>query len=113
MVVMRYFSLMVAVIAVTTSTLAQAQTWSQEVTIAGAYTEDSDAIIVYTTGSPNYVSGCVTNSWSFTASTEERRARMWATILTALTSGTKVKFWVAGDCGAYSYHHATAVQLVR
>lgn len=81
-----------------------------EVTITSAFVEDSDALVVYTAGGSN--NGCIANAWVIYAANEDRRARLWATVLTALSLGKKVKFWFGGGCGAFGFHQASAVQIV-
>lgn len=84
--------------------------WSVEMTITHAFVEDSDAVVVYTAGGGN--AGCVANSWVFSAANEDRRGRIWATALTALSLGKKVKLWFSGSCGAFGFHQATAIQII-
>lgn len=88
---------------------AQAQ-WTVEMTITQAFVEDSDALVVYTAGGGN--NGCIGNSWVIAAANEDRRARLWATVLTALSLGKKIKFWFSGGCGAFGFHQASAVQII-
>lgn len=84
--------------------------WTGEMTITSAFAEDSDALVVYTAGGGN--NGCIANSWVIAAANEDRRARLWATVLTALSLGKKVKFWFSGGCGAFGFHQASAVQII-
>jgi len=88
---------------------AQAQ-WTVEMTITQAFVEDSDALVVYTAGGGN--NSCIGNSWVIYAANEDRRARLWATVLTALSLGKKIKFWFGGSCGAFGFHQASAVQII-
>jgi hypothetical protein len=90
-------------------TSANAQ-WTVEMTITSAFVEDSDAIVIYTAGGGN--NGCVANSWVFAATNEDRRGRAWATALTALSLGKKIKFWFSGGCGSFGFHQATAIQII-
>jgi hypothetical protein len=90
----------------------QAAGWSEALTVDRAFTENSDAIVIYTSGGNGaYSSGCVTHHWVFTASSETRRARAWATILTALTTGQKIQFWFTDSCAVYSFHDSSALML--
>jgi hypothetical protein len=90
-------------------TSANAQ-WTVEMTITSAFVEDSDAIVIYTAGGGN--NGCAANSWVFHAANEDRRGRAWATALTALSLGKKIKFWFSGGCGAFGFHQASAIQII-
>jgi hypothetical protein len=89
---------------------AQAQ-WTGEMTITSAFVEDSDAIVIYTAGGSTYQ--CTNNSWVFAAANEDRRGRAWATVLTALSLGKKIKFWFSGGCGAFGFHQASAIQIIQ
>ena len=85
--------------------------WTEPLTITRAFTEDSDHIVIYTSGGSQYTPGCSANTWIFVAATEERRARGWATILSALLAGKKLQFWVSDTCAVWSYHKATSVLI--
>ena len=88
---------------------AQAQ-WTAEMTITSAFVEDSDAVVIYTGSGGN--NGCVANAWVFQAANEDRRGRMWATVLTALSLGKKVKLWFVGGCGSFGFHQVSAIEIV-
>ena len=49
--------------------------WSASLVVTRAFTEDTDEIILYTTGGSQYVPGCVIDSWTLPMGTEARRAR--------------------------------------
>lgn len=91
------------------SQAAQAQ-WTAEMTITSAFVEDSDAIVIYTSSGGN--SGCVANAWVFQMANEDRRGRAWATVLTALSLGKKVRLWFVGGCGSFGHHQVSAVQII-
>lgn len=92
---------------------AYAQGWSADLTITSAFTEDSDALVISTTGGAQYTPGCAVNQWTFVAASDERRARAWATILTAIGTGKKIRFWSGNTCSNLSYHSASAVMIVQ
>lgn len=54
---------------------AQAQGWTGELTITSAFVENSDLIIIATSGAHPATPGCVVNQWISSAATDERRAR--------------------------------------
>jgi hypothetical protein len=83
--------------------------WTGEMTITSAFVQDSDVLVVYTAGGGN--DGCAANAWVIVAANEDRRARLWATVLTALSLGKKVSLWFNGGCGTFGYHQASAVQI--
>src|SRR5688500_14251459 len=91
------------------SQVAQAQ-WTAEMTITSAFVEDSDAVVVYTSSGGN--SGCVANAWVFQMANEDRRARAWATVLTAMSLGKKVRLWFVGGCGSFGFHQVSAVEIM-
>lgn len=91
---------------------ANAAGWTEPLTITQAFVEDSDLVVIYTSGGIQSTSGCAANAWIFVAATDERRARAWATILSAQMGGRKIKFWVTDTCAAWDYHKATAVMLL-
>jgi len=86
--------------------------WSEPLTVDRAFTENSDAIVIYTSGGNGaYSAGCVTHHWVFTANSETRRGRAWASILLALSTGQKVQFWFTDSCAVYSFHDSAAIML--
>jgi hypothetical protein len=87
--------------------------WTPPLTVERAFTEESDLLIVYTSGGTEYTSGCAANAWSINVSSETRRSRAWATILAALTTGQKIQFWYRDYCGVWNYHDATSVMLLK
>lgn len=94
---------------------ATAQGWSPPLTVESVFTEDSDLIIAYTSGDPDpaLTPGCQRGSWSFKASTEDRRNRAYSTLLAATLSGKKIRFWHRDVCGPWNYHEATSVMIVK
>jgi hypothetical protein len=100
-----------AIAAVGLPASANAAGWSEPLTITQAFVEDSDIIAIYTSGGTQNTPGCAANAWIFVASSEERRARAWATILSALMSGKKIQFWFGDTCAAWNYHKATSVMV--
>lgn len=106
-----FFKSVASVLLISAPLSASAQSyWTVEMTITHAFVEDSDAVVIYTSGGGN--NGCVANSWVFSAANEDRRGRAWATVLTALALGKKIKFWFSGSCGAFGFHQAYAIQIV-
>jgi hypothetical protein len=92
-------------------TAARAAGWTAPVSIERVFTEDSDVVVFYTVGAPVYAAGCAANAWTFIGANEQRRARIYATLLTAVASGKKVSFWYQDTCGPWTFHSATAVQI--
>jgi hypothetical protein len=94
--------------------VANAAGWTSELTVTGAATEGtSDLLIFGTSDGAGYTTGCLINSWIFTASTDARRGRAYGTLLAALASGQKVRLWYTDTCAQFSYHEATSVMLVK
>lgn len=85
--------------------------WTEPLTITAAFVEDSDLLVVYTSGGSQVTPGCTPNAWIVTAANDDRRARLWATILTALATGRKVILWRPDSCAAWNFHQATAVMV--
>ena len=92
---------------------ALASGWSAPLTVERAFTEDSDFIVIYTSNASVYTPGCSQNAWVFRGANETRRARAWATVLAALTSGQELQFWYTDACSAWSYHDATSIMLLK
>ncbi|MDF2466714.1 MAG: hypothetical protein K0Q43_4949 [Ramlibacter sp.] len=90
---------------------ALAANWTGPLTVERAFTEDSDLIVIYTVESHAYTSGCSPTAWVFSASSDARRSRVWATVLTALTTGQKIQLWYADSCGTWSYQSAASIML--
>jgi hypothetical protein len=87
--------------------------WTPPLTVESGFTENSNDLIIITSGGAVYTTGCSQNNWVFRANSDAQRGRAWATILTALASGLRVKFWYTDNCGTYAYHDAIAVMIVR
>lgn len=104
----RFFLVMLMLL---TTGPAWASGWSPPLTVESAFTEDSDMIVIYTSDAGVYTPGCSQNAWVYRATTETRRARAWATVLAALTSGQELRLWYSDNCSSWSYHDATAIML--
>ena len=101
-------------LALTLSTTANAAGWTGDLTVTSAFTEaTTDLIVIYTSGGTGYTAGCIPNTWIFTASTSARGVRGYATVLLAIASGKKVRFWYSDTCATWSYHEATTVMVVN
>ncbi len=92
---------------------AHAGTWSPPLTVEYAFTENSDLIVTSTLNGAQITEGCVANKWIFHGDNDERRARAYSTLLTALVSGKKVQFWVQDTCAEWNYHLIYAIKLLR
>jgi hypothetical protein len=90
---------------------AQAAGWTGLLTIQRVFTENSDMIAIYTTGAPVFVPGCSQNAYLFRANNDAQRARAYATLLTAMTSGQKIQLWYNDACTTWSYHDVTSIML--
>jgi len=94
--------------------LSQAAGWSAELTVTSVFTEaGTDLVVVYTSGGQVYAAGCAANSWIFPASTTARASRGYATLLAAVATGKKIKFWFSDTCGTWGFHEGTSVMLVN
>jgi hypothetical protein len=87
-----------ALLCVVSLPAVQASTWTPPLTVERAFTEDSDLIVIYTTGASQYTAGCTANHWIFVGANEARRGRAYATLLAAIASGKKVSFRVQDEC---------------
>lgn len=90
-----------------------AEGWtSQYLSIESVFTEGkSDLIVVYTSGGVVETEGCQANRWIIEADTEDRRNRIYSTLLAALASGQKIELWFEDVCGSWNYHKATVVKI--
>ena len=88
---------------------ASAEGWTADLTISTAFTEDSDLLVVSTTDGIQSTPGCTINQWIINSASEERRARAWATVLTAIGTGKKIRFWTRNTCATWSYHDVMIV----
>src|SRR5215471_14515456 len=71
------------------SSVSWADGWSEALTVTNVFTEgNTDYIVIYTTqaSSTTYGSGCSKDHWVFTGDNDARRARAYATAMTALVS---------------------------
>lgn len=87
--------------------------WTGDLTVTSAFTEDSDNIVIATSGGGVYTSGCTANAWVFAASSDPRRAREYATVLAAIAAGKSIRFWFTDTCGIWGYHQAFSVMIVN
>jgi hypothetical protein len=94
------------------SELSHASGWTAAMTITQAFTEESDMIVIYVSNSTPYGTGCDPGSWIFTGSTDARRGRVWATVLSALATGQKVQFWYSDTCSAWSYNSLSSIRIL-
>jgi hypothetical protein len=105
-------ALLIALVALSTQSYAAG--WSADLTVSNAFVEgNNDLIVIYTSNGATYTSGCLVNSWIFIADTDARRSRAYATIVAALTSGKKIRFWYGDSCSVWDYHSASSVMLVN
>jgi hypothetical protein len=93
--------------------ISNASGWSTDLTVEKIFTEDSDIIVIYTSGGSVYTNGCSANNWIFHGQNEDRRNRAYSTAMTALVSGKKIRFWFMDDCSSWSYHKAAAIMLLK
>lgn len=91
----------------------QAAGWTSPLTVDRVFTENSDFIVVYTVEGGTYTSGCHPNAWIFSANSDARRGRAWATLLTAQTTGQKIQLWFTDQCAVWSYHETASIMLLR
>lgn len=106
--------LSVLVSALTFSAACNAGGWSGELTVTNTFTEAiTDTIAVYTTGGIVYSPGCAANAWIIPADTTARANRAYATIMTALATGKKIRFWYQDACSLWTYHGGSSVMLVN
>lgn len=92
---------------------AQAGDWTPPLTVSYAFTEATSDLVVFTTaGGGQYASGCAVNAWMFNGTTEARRARGYAALLTAVAGGKRVRLWFDDNCTTWGYHSATAVMVL-
>jgi hypothetical protein len=88
--------------------------WTGDLVIDKAFVENSDLIVLYTSGGSVYKEGCIANNWILRADNEDRRNRMYSTALAAFMSGKKVNLWYdEATCDAWSYHKATSIQILK
>jgi hypothetical protein len=95
------------------SSIASAAGWSDALKVEQAFVENSDLVVIYTSGGSAYTSGCTANAWVFRADSDARRGRGWATVLTALTTGQRIRLWFNDTCAIWSFHDATSIMLLK
>lgn len=88
--------------------------WTSDLTVTSVFVEaTSDLVVIYTSGGSAYTSGCTTNLWIFTGTTDARRGRALSVALSALTTGKQIRMWYTDSCANWSYHEATALMIVQ
>ena len=88
-----------------------ASVWSENLTIESIFTEDSNLIVVNTSGGVEYTEGCKVNRWVFVSENEHRMNRVYSTLLAALASERPIKIYNRDECGNWNYHSIFAVQI--
>ena len=73
----------------------------------------SNMLVVSTSGGSVYTTGCVANSWVITSSDTQLLDRVYSTLLTAMTTNRKIKFWYKDVCGAWNYHVSENVRIYK
>jgi hypothetical protein len=81
-----------------------------ELTVKRVMTKDANEITAVTTGGNN---NCAADAWVVIVANEAQRNRAYATLLAAVVSGKKVKFWYTGCAAFNNYHGATAVEIYQ
>lgn len=104
--------LFIPILGLPTCVLADA--WSGQLAVESVVTYgNSDLILVYTTGGSEYVPGCSVDKWTVVADTEERRNRIYSTLLAAAAAGNQISIWYdTSGCGTYDYHTGYVVRFV-
>lgn len=95
--------------------MAYADGWSNSMQILDIYTYgSSDTILVKTSNTTVYdtASNCRPELWHVVANTEERRQRIYATLLTAQASGKPVRFWWTAGCGTSDAHQTDVIRMM-
>ena len=96
------------------STAANAAGWSDPLTIEELWTEGSSDIIgVSTSGGSQYSSNCLANYWLIKANTDNRRDRVYSTLMAAQMAGKKVRIWYSDNCTSWNYHEGTVVKILK
>ena len=96
------------------STTANAAGWSNPLTIEELWSESSTDIVgVTTTGGSQYSNNCLANYWLINANTDNRRDRIYSTLLAAQMAGKKVRIWYSDNCTSWNYHEGTIVKILK
>lgn len=94
--------------------LVHASGWTAELTVTSVFTEaTTDLIIIYTASGGAYAPGCAANAWVFPANTTARASRGYATLMSAVATGKRIKLWFSDTCGVWGYHEATTIMIVN
>ncbi len=94
-------------------TVASAAGWSDPLTVEYGFVENTDLVVINTSGGGVYTPGCTANAWLFRADSDPRRARAWATVLAAMATGQRIRLWFNDTCGTWNYHDATSIMLLK
>jgi hypothetical protein len=109
---MKRFFLALAALYMSNSCLAAG--WTSEMSIVSINTEaGSDLVYFMVSPATTYAAGCDSSNWIVSSATEARAQRFYSTLMSAMLSGKKVKFWYTDTCGSFGYHTATAVKIVN
>lgn len=108
---MKSFALSVLIILISIAP-TYAAGWTGAISVDRVLIEDN-IIAVFSTGHPGpYTTGCVSGSYIITMTTETARNQAISILLTASTTGKKVKFWYKDTCSNWNYHSISSIQFV-
>lgn len=85
--------------------------WTSEYLMIESMVVEQNHILVYTTGGGVYATGCLANNWFITGSDDAELNRLLSTLMTAMASKKKIKFWYEDDCGSWDYHKSSSVKI--
>ena len=102
------------------SSFALGAGWAGDFEVTGVMSEGTSDLVIISVDAVNplndkeYTSGCTVNGeWIFKADDPDKINRAYSTAMTALVSGKYIRLWFTDDCGAWSYHQATAIKLLK
>jgi hypothetical protein len=84
--------------------------WSGGVTITNYYVEEAGNALFTTSGNTN-PDGCVTSHWLVIDGTQANFRLLYATIVTAVATGSPVTIYYSGCTAGNAYPHITAIAI--
>ncbi len=90
--------------------MAAAWTPAEGLTVTDVWVEDN-LIVVHTTGS--HASSCHANNWVVKSTTSETRQQAFSLLVTALSTGQKVRFYFQDTCANWGYGNIASTRLLK
>ncbi len=111
---LRRLATAVSIFIAATAGPSSAAGWTDPIAITDVATESvMDPVYFTVDNTTPYIPGCLPGSWMINQTTDARQQRFYAALLTAFSTGRKIRLWYTDTCASWGYSQATAVRVVN